>query len=61
MGLVMELNFLIILYLPSPFGNSAQKTYLNISPNVVALSIKCCCSFSGWFTVTGTNYYVMTV
>ena len=60
MELVMESIYLIILYLPSPFENSAQNTYLNKLPNVVAVSIKCCRSFSGWFAVTGRNYYVMT-
>ena len=59
MALVMESTYLIILYLPSTFGNSAQNTYLNKSLNVVAVSIKYCCSFSGWFVGTGTNYYAV--
>ena len=51
----IQLMYLIKLYLPSPFGNSAQNAYLNLSPKVVHLSIILACQLSGLLTVTGTK------
>ena len=45
--------YLIKLYLPSPFWNSTQNAYLNLSPKLVHLSIISACWLSGLLTVTG--------
>ena len=46
---------LIFIYLPSPFGNSFDKTFANCVQNKSDLRIRFSCSLSGYNAVTVRN------